>query len=285
MPGIKDFNLLFSPSALGDVEKEGLRSLFEVTETTLGAINSGCTVHVIDCVAAQFWGEHDSVISGKDKELASLLRLLFDKMSLARGSEGDPYMDTANFIKKLKKQGMGCSIFSPAGDCFDAKIGVHLIKTRAGLTSLARTLVPALCPSEEDFWEMSGLTFPNTCFVEKRVKFKNFSSPYQEMRGPVLKHLSALNDSFFDAYESESQNSDRISARLNVKMSRESSRTKASGKKMGRRDVEYGGANYVCEWHTKIQGHMGRIHFFHKPIRTGAGERLLVGIFVDHLPI
>ena len=48
---------------------------------------------------------------------------------------------------------------------------------------------------------------------------------------------------------------------------------------MKQRDAVFEGKTYRCEWHSKIEPHRNRIHFFPPPV----GSEIVVGLFVDHL--
>ena len=86
---------------------------------------------------------------------------------------------------------------------------------------------------------------------------------------------------FVEAHSTESGRSDGISARLGINVSIEGT-TRRNERLMKRRDVEFNGRVYRCEWHSKIEGHRNRIHFY--PGDETTEDRILVGIFHKHLP-
>lgn len=49
------------------------------------------------------------------------------------------------------------------------------------------------------------------------------------------------------------------------------------------REIRVGEATLYCEWHEKLRGDQNRVHI-HPPI-TGSGDRVIVAIFADHLPL
>jgi hypothetical protein len=49
------------------------------------------------------------------------------------------------------------------------------------------------------------------------------------------------------------------------------------------RDIEFGGEIHRCEWHAKLEPQRNRIHFA-LPC-AGLGDRVLIGMFVEHLPM
>jgi hypothetical protein len=64
-------------------------------------------------------------------------------------------------------------------------------------------------------------------------------------------------------------------------VSRESVKTHSNNSAMRLRDVEFNGDKITCEWHTKLRPEIDRIHF---AFGGSCGDKILIGIFVDHLP-
>lgn len=48
---------------------------------------------------------------------------------------------------------------------------------------------------------------------------------------------------------------------LGVDVSPESPKTRTSEKLMSKRDVDYDGKVFRCEWHAKVERHRNRVHF------------------------
>lgn len=104
----------------------------------------------------------------------------------------------------------------------------------------------------------------------------------------MVHHLGALNDEFLTQYKLAAA-SGRISdveahfGSLGVGgVSMESVKTRRNAAAMRMRDVEFEDRVVRCEWHTKIKPNIDRIHFAFGDDLDG---RLLIGIFVDHLPV
>jgi hypothetical protein len=132
--------------------------------------------------------------------------------------------------------------------------------------------------SESQFFETATKAFPSVDFCDG-VAFRRFEGAYETLRQPVVTHLSTLNDGFLEAYKTEKGNSAQISMRIGITVSIEG-RTRDSEKLMKLRDAVRDGRTYRCEWHSKLKPHVNRIHFFPDLDRS----RIVVGIFVDHLP-
>ncbi|MFV8163733.1 hypothetical protein ACNQVK_16860 [Mycobacterium sp. 134] len=132
---------------------------------------------------------------------------------------------------------------------------------------------------EQEFLSLAKLAFPNLCFA-KSLSFRKFEGSYAGLRDAVVHHLSAINDRFTEAFRQPGSNSDTVSAIVGVDMSIEGS-ARSSRKAMAERDVYYEGIKYRCEWHSKIEPHRNRIHVH--PGDSSTGEKVLIGIFVDHL--
>jgi hypothetical protein len=133
--------------------------------------------------------------------------------------------------------------------------------------------------AESRFFDLAVRAFPDLLFADS-LTFRRFEGAYADVRDDVVLHLGALNDGWTTVYVQEAGNSDRISARLGIALSRESARTRAGEALMRLRDVEFEGRMYRCEWHTKLEPHRNRIHFH--PADNSI-SRPLIGLFVNHL--
>jgi hypothetical protein len=133
--------------------------------------------------------------------------------------------------------------------------------------------------SEKDFFDLARDAFPDLDFADG-LSFTKFDGGYS-CRNLVVKHLSVLNDDFLEVYVSERGNSAGISAHIGIDVSIEGE-TRSSERLMAMRDVEFEGRTFRCEWHSKIERNINRIHFY--PGDTSTNDRTLIGIFVNHLP-
>jgi hypothetical protein len=140
---------------------------------------------------------------------------------------------------------------------------------------------------EEEFYQLTGSAFPDLIF-HPELSFRRFDGSYLELRQLILLHLGALNDHFLQEYRTLSA-SGRIgdieayfSAYGVGGLSRESVKTHKNAKAMRTREVEFDGELVMCEWHTKLKPFVDRIHF---AFGDEFEEKILIGIFVDHLPL
>lgn len=133
--------------------------------------------------------------------------------------------------------------------------------------------------NEKYFFTLAVKAFPELRFAEN-LSFSKFVGGYA-WRDTVVSHLSALNDDFLEAYISEHGNSARISTRIGISVSIEGE-TRSSERLMAFRDAGFDGRVFRCEWHSKLEPHRNRIHFYPGDVSTDS--KILIGIFVDHLP-
>ena len=140
---------------------------------------------------------------------------------------------------------------------------------------------------EQEFFNSADRAFPNLIF-HPDLAFRRFEGSYLELREMVVLHLGELNDRFLEEYRSASA-AGRVSdiesyfgSRGVGGVSRESVRTHKNVGAMRMREVEFNGRRVMCEWHTKLKPQVDRIHF---AFGSDFGDMILIGIFVDHLPI
>jgi len=133
--------------------------------------------------------------------------------------------------------------------------------------------------AQSSFFDLVVEAFPDLCFAAD-ITFSKFYGGYSQ-RDRVVAHLSALNDEFMRYYISEHGNSAQISANIGIDVSIEGN-TRSSERLMAMRDVIFEGRKYRCEWHSKLEPHRNRIHFY--PGDSTMDGKILIGIFVDHLP-
>lgn len=132
---------------------------------------------------------------------------------------------------------------------------------------------------EGSFFDLAARAFPKLVFAES-LTFRQFEGQYRDLRGEVVRHLGAINDGWSTSYVEAAGNAEVISTRLGIEVSRESSRTRASERLMRSRDIPFEGEVYRCEWHSKLEPHRNRIHFYGEENRV---DRPLIGIFCEHL--
>lgn len=140
---------------------------------------------------------------------------------------------------------------------------------------------------EQEFFESLDRAFPSLIF-HPDLTFRRFQGSYLDLRKVVIRHLGELNDRFLEEYRAfsaigrVSDVESYFSSRGVGGISRESVRTRKSAGLMHKREVEFNGSRVICEWHTKLKPQIDRIHFAFGP---EFGGKILIGIFVDHLPL
>lgn len=169
-----------------------------------------------------------------------------------------------------------CRVSSPG----QADVEVHFIQGRSDVCTFYRSLFALEDVDEGHFLDMAGKAFPNLAFASS-LSFRRFEGSYLDLRDAVVKHLAALNDEFPEAFVSEMGSSARISSRVGIEVSIEGE-TRSSQRLMRHREASFEGETFKCEWHSKIEPHRNRIHFH--PGNASTGHRVMIGIFVDHLP-
>lgn len=140
---------------------------------------------------------------------------------------------------------------------------------------------------EQDFYRFVDRAFPHLIF-HPDLSFRRFEGSYLELRNLIIHHLGALNDHFLDEYRtlSAAGRVGDIESYFSLRgvggVSRESVKTHKNVGAMRLREVEFNGIRVICEWHTKLKPNVDRIHF---AFGDEFGDKILIGIFVDHLPV
>jgi hypothetical protein len=143
---------------------------------------------------------------------------------------------------------------------------------------------------EQDFYRFVDQAFPSLIF-HPDLSFRRFEGSYLELRKLIIQHLGALNDHFLEEYKalSAAGRVSDIESYFSLRgvggVSRESVKTHRNAGAMRLREVEFNGMHVMCEWHTKLRLTTDRIHFgFEGEFGNKFSDKILIGIFVDHLP-
>ncbi len=163
--------------------------------------------------------------------------------------------------------------------CGGSERNVSFVRQPSDCKYFYRSLYALEDVPEELFFELADKAFPDLEFSNS-LNFAKFDGGYS-LRNVVVEHLSALNDKFPEFYVSEHGNSFQISSRICIDVSIEGE-TRSSERLMALRDVDFDGRSYRCEWHSKLEAHRNRIHFY--PGDASTDGRVLIGIFTVHLP-
>jgi hypothetical protein len=190
----------------------------------------------------------------------------------------------------LKGKGVACLVLGASPHrgfvMANASVGgaeIYFFAESSALPPFWRSLYEVENIPENAFFELTERAFPKLIFHEN-LTFGRFEGSYRELRPDVVKHLAVLNDHFLTAHTAALGRANEIEATLTThglaRVSPESPKTHRNTKAMSQRYVRYQDREICCEWHTKIEGHRNRIHF---AFGSEFGDRILIGIFVDHL--
>ncbi len=190
----------------------------------------------------------------------------------------------------LSGQGVACLVF---GHCprrgfipTVSEVGsakVFFFAYTSALPSFWRELYELEDVGESDFFTIAERAFPGLIF-NPELAFRRFDGDYRDLRSRVVTHLGVLNDHFLATHRAANGVARDIEATLTPKgcsgVSPEGPRTHKNAQVMRQRDILYDGDTVRCEWHSKIELHRNRIHF---AFGDRFGEKVFIGIFVDHL--
>ncbi len=170
--------------------------------------------------------------------------------------------------------------------CQDTGIAaeVYFLTAASELPQFWRSLYQRDDVPESQFFQLAESAFPKLVMASG-LTFRKFEGTYAELRDWVVKALSVINDEFAAALTAGSGQSNVVQAalgRFGLDLSPESVKTHHNTKAMRQRDVRHDDETYRCEWHAKKDPTRNRIHFS-LPAQS-LGGRILIGIFIDHLP-
>lgn len=136
---------------------------------------------------------------------------------------------------------------------------------------------------QSEFFSRMQVAFPELVFADS-LTFRKFDGGYRDLREWVVEALTVIHDHFATAWTEHEGNGHVVQQVLGshgLDLSPESTNTRANKSVMKQREVSHGGEDYLCEWHAKQHPARNRVHFSLPDPRLG--DRILVGIFVDHL--
>lgn len=159
------------------------------------------------------------------------------------------------------------------------------------LQKAVRFLFNALEMPPEQVDVFGDIMFPNIYFHASPSDFKRMGIGYREYAKNILDHLSYLNDFAVADFENDlPAKIIQLAASKGIEISPESVNTHRNKGAMLRRRIDINNTAITCEWHTKFTYDKGRIHFharpssYHENIRQVVGEKVIVGLVVEHLP-
>ncbi|WP_344888407.1 hypothetical protein [Actinomadura meridiana] len=165
-----------------------------------------------------------------------------------------------------------------------AEAEIYFFADSSELPPFWRSLFTLENVPEPDFFPLAQKAFPQLILHEE-LAFRRFQGGYRDLRALVVTHLAVLNDHFLGVYAERHGIAREVAMALAEHgcdgVSPESPGTRGNPAAMRHRDVEYAGKVVRCEWHMKLRPNVNRIHF---AFGMELQPRILVGIFVDHLP-
>ncbi|MGW6390658.1 hypothetical protein ACWFR1_09135 [Streptomyces sp. NPDC055103] len=160
---------------------------------------------------------------------------------------------------------------------------VYFLAGPPGLPEFWRSLFARENVGEHEFFDRAKEAFPGLVFADS-LTFRKFDGGYAQLRDWVVHVLTVVNDHFADAMTKHSGVAADVKAELGhhrLNLSPESPNTRSKPSVMKQRDVVHEKREYRCEWHAKKEAHRNRVHFSLPDQRLD--DRILIGIFVDHL--
>lgn len=133
----------------------------------------------------------------------------------------------------------------------------------------------------------SSSMFPEIHFHTPIENIKNIGIEYTESIKPFIEHLSYLNDEARVDFRGKLTNHEIIS-KAKISISPENSKTHKDKAAMKERTIKIANNDIVCEWHSKLEGHRGRIYFYPRlhpdeNVKKIVKGKLIVGIIANHL--
>ncbi len=110
---------------------------------------------------------------------------------------------------------------------------------------------------------------------------KHMSKPFHELLPDLVRHLAALSDHGKAIFSHPWQEVPKRFGEHGVEMSQENGNTKSNAKARKQRTRTHKGEEVVFWWHSKLEPHQNRIHFY--PDEAASTGRILVGILCKHL--
>ena len=144
--------------------------------------------------------------------------------------------------------------------------------------------------TKKNFMDYAQQAFQNLEFKPELSKeITHFKQPFKAIRSVLIHHFSVLNDHFRTIYLKHHAEPFPIIneiASLNVDLSPESPNTRKGKDKMKARKINIWGKEVELSWHTKLKRNFDRIYFnpgVKNPIQTNSEEKVIIGIFHEHL--
>jgi hypothetical protein len=171
-----------------------------------------------------------------------------------------------------------CSVVVTAGS---VPVNCFFVDCTERLAAWGRHWLRETQPDETGFQAIANVAYPHLDFADGLwAQGRRFHGGWSAVKYQMIEALAGLNDhapTIFLESPTPGDIAARMSAVAGVNCSPESPSTHRNTSAMAERDVKFKGATLRCEWHVKFSPTVNRLHF------RVLGQRVLVGIFVDHL--
>lgn len=133
-----------------------------------------------------------------------------------------------------------------------------------------------------DFAALSEYAFTDLLFVDRCFDgIKSMAKSCRILAPDLVHHLAMIDDHGRRVFSGSWQNAPAEFGSVGVNLSDENGNTKNNQKARRARTLAYDNSNLTFWWHTKLEPHQNRIHFY--PDKIPNGGRIIVGIFCLHL--
>lgn len=231
----------------------------------------------------------ESNIDGEVRDLINRLQIVVSRSLDCEHDSGIGFGNTA--IQNFGYGGLITNI-SPTRNNWWVAEKMHPIYSPNDVVPALRTLFLAQKLSEDSLISYSTAMFGKLYFHVPLAKIKNLSIDFEIFRDKIVSHFSYLNDHAQDDFEKYKQNLEIIAnaGARGVEISPESPKTHKDAAAMKEREIIVDGVTILCEWHTKLDKQIGRVHFFpriHQDTRVKkvVEDRVIIGIITDHLKV
>ncbi len=167
-------------------------------------------------------------------------------------------------------------------ECNEISNTIWLVADRVSYQDFFRWLIQISCKKPTEISQFAQSAFLQLDFHPDALPgIKNMTKPFHVLLPDLIKHFAVLSDHGKEIFSGRWQDAPAKFLPLGVNLSSENGATKSNNKAKKQRTVQYKGADVICWWHSKLEGHQNRIHFF--PDNAAKTGRILIGICCEHL--
>ena len=172
----------------------------------------------------------------------------------------------------------GCHTVSLVAD----SVSVWLVAERDSYQGFFRWLILTTSKNPAELAQWAHSAFLQLDFYADALSgIKSMEKPYKELVGDLVRHLAALSDHGKAIFSQNWEDAPARFGQYGVDMSMENGKTKRNKDARDDRTKIHNGKEVVFWWHSKLERHQNRIHFY--PNDAANTGRILVGIFCKHL--